>query len=94
MYARGTSVRGIEAAFMDDNGRTLLTRTAVSEITERLWAEYEGLRDAGFVGARRECISSSTGSRSDFARGSHEKRCCARGRSTRTGFESLLLQFV
>jgi transposase-like protein len=41
MYARGLSVRDIEAAFTDESGRTLLSRTAVSEITERLWAEYE-----------------------------------------------------
>jgi hypothetical protein len=34
-------VRDIEAAFTDETGRTLLTRTAVSEITERLWADYE-----------------------------------------------------
>jgi hypothetical protein len=27
--------------FADANGRSLLSRTAVSEITERLWAEYE-----------------------------------------------------
>jgi transposase-like protein len=41
MYARGLSVRDIEALFADGGGRTLLSRTAVSEITERLWAEYE-----------------------------------------------------
>ena len=41
MYARGLSVRDIEAAFTDEHGRVLLSRTAVSEITERLWAEYE-----------------------------------------------------
>jgi len=41
MYARGLSVRDIEAAFTDETGRSLLSRTAVSEITERLWAEYE-----------------------------------------------------
>ena len=41
MYARGLSVRDIEAAFTDESGRSLLSRTAVSEITERLWAEYE-----------------------------------------------------
>jgi transposase-like protein len=27
--------------FADVNGGSLLSRTAVSEITERLWAEYE-----------------------------------------------------
>jgi putative transposase len=41
MYARGLSTRDIEALFADESGRSLLSRTAVSEITERLWAEYE-----------------------------------------------------
>jgi transposase-like protein len=41
MYARGLSTRDIEALFADADGRSLLSRTAVSEITERLWAEYE-----------------------------------------------------
>jgi putative transposase len=41
MYARGLSTRDIEALFADETGRSLLSRTAVSEITERLWAEYE-----------------------------------------------------
>jgi transposase-like protein len=41
MYARGLSTRDIEALFADDAGQSLLSRTAVSEITERLWAEYE-----------------------------------------------------
>jgi transposase-like protein len=41
MYARGLSVRDIEALFADEAGASLLSRTAVSEITERLWAEYE-----------------------------------------------------
>src|SRR5438105_9946720 len=42
MYARGLSTRDIEALFADADGHSLLSRTAVSEITERLWAEYEG----------------------------------------------------
>ena len=41
LYARGLSTRGIEDAFTDESGRRLLSRAAVSEITERLWAEYE-----------------------------------------------------
>ena len=41
LYARGLSTRDIEAVFADEAGRSLLSRTAVSEITERLWAEYE-----------------------------------------------------
>jgi putative transposase len=39
--ARELSTRDIEDAFTDESGRRLLSRAAVSEITERLWAEYE-----------------------------------------------------
>jgi putative transposase len=42
MYARGLSTRDIEAAFRDESGASVLSRTAVSEVTERLWAEYQG----------------------------------------------------
>ena len=41
MYARGLSTRDIEALFADEGGKPLLSRSAVSEITERLWAEHE-----------------------------------------------------
>ena len=41
LYARGLSTRDIEDAFTDEAGRRLLSRAAVSEITERRWTEYE-----------------------------------------------------
>lgn len=41
MYARSLSVRDIEAAFVDANRRSLLSKSAVSEITERRWADYQ-----------------------------------------------------
>ncbi|UCF38209.1 MAG: transposase, partial [Acidobacteriota bacterium] len=41
MYARGCSTRDIEAIFQDEDGNSLLSRTAVSELSEVLWAEYE-----------------------------------------------------
>ena len=41
MLARGLSVRDIEDAFKTETGRLLLSRTAVSEIGERLWADYQ-----------------------------------------------------
>jgi transposase-like protein len=41
IYAKGLSVRDIEAAFTDCTGRCVLTRTAVSQLTERLWADYQ-----------------------------------------------------
>src|SRR5262245_33058034 len=36
LLARGLSVRDIEDAFRDETGRLLLSRTAVSQISERL----------------------------------------------------------
>ena len=41
MFARGLSTRDIEAAFTDQEGNKLLSRTAVSDITEVLWEQYE-----------------------------------------------------
>ena len=49
MYARGLSMRDIEAAFTDGSGRCVLTRTAASAVCERLWVEYQAFaqRDLG-----------------------------------------------
>jgi putative transposase len=49
LLARGLSVRDIEDAFKDESGRLLLSRTAVSELGERLWADYQefATRDLG-----------------------------------------------
>ena len=41
MYTRGLSTRDIEDALKDATGARLLSRTAVSEVTEVLWEEYE-----------------------------------------------------
>ena len=40
LLARGLSVRDVEDAFRDESGSLLLSRTAVSEIGERLWEDY------------------------------------------------------
>jgi transposase-like protein len=47
MYARGLSTRDVEEALTDATGTCLLSRTAVSELTDRLWEEYQafGQRD-------------------------------------------------
>src|SRR5437870_4857798 len=50
MYARGLSTRDIEAAFEDSSGRLLLSRTAISQITERLWGEYESFTNRDLSG--------------------------------------------
>ncbi len=41
MYVRGLSTRDIEEVFRDEGGGRLLSRTAVSELTEDLWEEYK-----------------------------------------------------
>jgi transposase-like protein len=41
MLARGLSVRDIEDAFEDENGRLLLSKTAASQLGERLWGDYQ-----------------------------------------------------
>lgn len=41
MYARGLSTRDVEEALTDATGECLLGRSAVSELTDRLWEEYE-----------------------------------------------------
>jgi putative transposase len=49
LLARGLSVRDIEDAFRDESGRLLLSRTAVSELGEQLWSDYQDFatRDLG-----------------------------------------------
>lgn len=41
MYARGLSMRDIEAAFTDERGRSVLSRSAASRVAERLWDDYQ-----------------------------------------------------
>jgi putative transposase len=41
MYARGLSTRDIEAAFTDGTGRCVLSKNAASQVSERLWADYQ-----------------------------------------------------
>jgi transposase-like protein len=42
MYSRGLSTRDVEDAFRDPlSGELLLSRTAVSEITDSLWTDYQ-----------------------------------------------------
>ena len=45
MLARGLSVRDIEDAFKDESGRLLLSRTAVSQLGERLWEDYQAFAE-------------------------------------------------
>lgn len=44
MYAHGLSTRDIEMAFTDATGGCVLTKSAVSEVTQRLQREYQAFR--------------------------------------------------
>src|SRR5829696_2013033 len=41
MYARGLSTRDVEDAFRDATGELLISKSAASEITDRLWEDYQ-----------------------------------------------------
>jgi putative transposase len=41
MYARGLSVRDIEAAFSDPAGHSVMSKSAASRVAERLWEDYQ-----------------------------------------------------
>jgi transposase-like protein len=41
MYARGCSTRDIEELLKDKNGHILLSKSAISQLNQRLWEEYE-----------------------------------------------------
>jgi len=96
MYARGLSTRDIEAVFADGDGRSLLSRTAVSEVTERLWAEYEAFagRDLSefeitylFVDGIAERLIWGSRARRCWRRGASwpmaRRRCCTWRRAPR-----------
>ena len=50
MYARGLSTRDIEQAFTDATGGCVLSKSVVSDVTERLWAEYQAFREQRWDG--------------------------------------------
>lgn len=57
MYTRGLSTRDIEDSFRDpQTGKSLLSRTAVSEITESLWEEYPAFRQRDLSGFEIEYL--------------------------------------
>jgi len=51
MYALGMSARDVEDAFTDATGELLISKTAVTEITDRLWEDYQTFisRDLGQI---------------------------------------------
>ena len=56
MYTRGLSTRDIEDALEQATGDRLLSRTAVSQVTEVLWAEYEAFAERDLSGFEVEYL--------------------------------------
>jgi putative transposase len=50
MYVRGLSTRDIEEAFKDEEGRLLLSKSSVSEVTDSLAEEYERFTERDLSG--------------------------------------------
>jgi putative transposase len=56
MYARGLSTRDIEDALIEATGDRLLSRTAVSQVSEVLWADYEAFAERDLSGFEVEYL--------------------------------------
>jgi transposase-like protein len=56
MYARGLSTRDVEDAFRDATGELLISKSAVSEITDRLWEDYQDFLSRDLSGLEIEYL--------------------------------------
>ena len=56
MYARGLSVRDVEEAMMSATGAFVLSDTSVSQVTEKLYEQYEAFRKRDLSGYRVEYL--------------------------------------
>jgi putative transposase len=57
MYARGLSTRDVEECFRDEaTGELLISRSAVSEITDRLWEDYREFCERDLSGVEVEYL--------------------------------------
>lgn len=54
MYARGLSTRDVEDAFTDATGQLLISKSAVSEVPDRLWEDYQAFTARDLAGVEVE----------------------------------------
>jgi len=58
MYTRGLSTRDVEECFRDEKtGKLMISRSAVSEITDRLWEDYREFCERDLSGWRSSTCS-------------------------------------
>jgi putative transposase len=79
MYVRGLSVRDIEAAFRDATGTTMLSRSAVSALTETLWEDYEAFSQRDLSSFKVEYLFIDAVYEGLRAWGGHQGVLCAWG---------------
>jgi len=84
MYARGLSTRDIEDAFRDITGHCLISASAVSELTDRLWEDYEAFTKRDLSGFAVEYLFLDAIYESLRLQGGPAEGCCAPGRSLQT----------
>ncbi len=84
MYARGLSTRDVEDAFRDATGELLISRSAVSEITDRLWEDYQAFiaRDLSEIAVEYLFVDAVS---SPCAATARKRRCWSPGASPPTG---------
>ena len=84
MYARGLSTRDVEDAFRDATGKLLISKSAVSEITDRLWEDYQAFisRDLSDIAVEYLFVDAIFES---LRRHGPKRRCWSPGASPRTG---------
>jgi len=56
MYTRGLSTRDIEETFRQGTGESLLSRSAVSQLTEQLWDDYQAFCERDLSGFQIEYL--------------------------------------
>ena len=89
MYTRGLSTRDVEDAFRDPmTGELLLGRTAISEMTDSLWEDYQRFCVRDLAGIEVEYVFLDAVYESLRRQGNLKKRCCAPGRFAEMGARS------
>jgi transposase-like protein len=83
MYARGLSTRDVEDAFRDATGELLISKSAVSEITDRLWEDYQAFIARDLSEIEVEYLFADAVS-SRYAGTARKRHCWSPGASTPT----------
>lgn len=85
MYVRGLSTRDIEEALEQATGQRLLSRSAVSELSESLWEDYQAFTRRDLSDFAVEYLFLDAVFESLRRQGAGRRGCCAPGGSAPMG---------